>query len=125
LHQPNKFRNSKLGRGIPAEEDGAKAAGPAELRNDRRFQLAVAVLHLLEHLRQLLQRDFAGDEIAGADFAARHRVERLADKPRRVVKRGFDRDFRVVQRGRVESLNLSTAAAAVLYEAVRQRSARL
>ena len=43
---------------------------------------------------------------------------------RRLTRETCDRVIGLPMRGRVESLNLATAAAAVLYEAVRQRSAR-
>jgi 23S rRNA (guanosine2251-2'-O)-methyltransferase len=43
---------------------------------------------------------------------------------RRLTRETCDRVIGLPMRGRVESLNLATAAAAVLYEAVRQRTAR-
>ncbi|KAB2964123.1 MAG: 23S rRNA (guanosine(2251)-2'-O)-methyltransferase RlmB [Thermoanaerobaculia bacterium] len=43
---------------------------------------------------------------------------------RRLTRESCDRLIGLPMRGRVESLNLSTAAAAVLYEAVRQRTSR-
>jgi len=43
---------------------------------------------------------------------------------RRLTRESCDRLVGLPMRGRVESLNLATAAAAVLYEAVRQRTAR-
>lgn len=46
------------------------------------------------------------------------------DGLRRLTRERCDRMIGLPMRGRVESLNLSTAAAAVLYEAVRQRSRR-
>lgn len=45
------------------------------------------------------------------------------DGLRRLTRESCDRLVGLPMRGRVESLNLATAAAAVLYEAVRQRSA--
>ncbi len=44
---------------------------------------------------------------------------------RRLTRESCDRLIGLPMRGRVESLNLATAAAAVLYEAVRQRSGAL
>ena len=55
-----------------------------------------------EHRGQLAQRNFGVDEVAGADFAARDGVERLADEARRVVERGLDGDLGIVQRRGVE-----------------------
>ena len=46
------------------------------------------------------------------------------DGLRRLTRETCDRLVGLPMRGRVESLNLATAAAAVLYEAVRQRTAR-
>jgi tRNA G18 (ribose-2'-O)-methylase SpoU len=51
--------------------------------------------------------------LGGEEKGLRQRTESLCD-----------RRIGVPMRGRVESLNLATAAAAVLYEALRQRLAR-
>ena len=47
-----------------------------------------------------------------------------ADGLRRLTRESCDRLIGLPMRGRVESLNLATAASAVLYEAVRQRTRR-
>src|ERR1700722_7608119 len=61
------------------------------------------MLHVLEHFWKIGERDFRVHEIAGADFAAGYRFERLPYESRRVMEGGLDRDLRIVERVRVHS----------------------
>ena len=61
------------------------------------------MLHVLEHLREIGERDLAGDEIGGRDLSAGHGVEGFANEARGVVESRFERDFRIVQRRRIKA----------------------
>ena len=52
---------------------------------------------MAEHLLQAGERGFAGDVVGGADFFGGDQAEGAAHGFRRVVERGLQRDFRVVQ----------------------------
>src|SRR5215472_4456482 len=79
--------------------------------NDGRLQLSVAVLHVLEHGGQFRERNFPGDEIAGADFSARDGFESFPHELRCVMKCRFDRDLGIVQSRGIELHVLSSRAA--------------
>src|SRR5690349_21209366 len=60
------------------------------------------MFHVLEHRGEVAQRYFRIDEIPGANLAAGDRLHGLANKTRRVMKSGLDRDFGIMQRRRIE-----------------------
>src|SRR6266571_3431994 len=66
-------------------------------RHHRDLELAIAILHMREHLRQFAQTHLSGDEIARADFSAGDDFKSLAYETRRVMKAGFDRNLRIVE----------------------------
>src|SRR5689334_13801303 len=68
------------------------------------------MLHVLENAGKIGERNFSGDEIAGAHFAARDGVERFTNETRRVMESRLDGDFRIVKERGIE-LHLRAARA--------------
>jgi len=75
-----------------------------------RLQFTVSIFHVLENMRELRKRNLASDEVMRANLPAHDRVQRLADELRRMMERRFDRDFRIVEGGRID-LHFSAARA--------------
>src|SRR5664280_75036 len=80
----------------PASRSSA-CLGTSMSRNDRGLDLATALYHHLEYLRQSRQRHFARDVVGALDLPLRDQRERLSYHLRRVMERRLQRDLRVVQ----------------------------
>ena len=78
--------------------------------NDGGFDVASAVQHVAQHLLQAGERSFAGDVVRGANFFGCDQSEGAAHGFRRVMKRGFQRDFGIVQAVGIE-LHFGSAGA--------------
>ena len=69
---------------------------------DGKLDLAAAGFHALKGLRQVRQADFFGDKVMRGNVSTTNGFERFAEKARRVMKRGDELDFRVVEGSRLD-----------------------
>jgi len=69
---------------------------------DGKLDFAAAGLHALEGLRQVRQTNFFSDKVVRGNISAANGFERFAEKARRVVKRGDELDFGIVNGGRLD-----------------------
>ena len=80
--------------------------------DDCGFDVAAAVQHVTQNLLQAGKRSLPRDVVGGADFFGRDQSEGPANRFRRVVERGFQGDFGLVQAIGLELHSCSTGAAA-------------
>src|SRR5262249_19493861 len=67
-----------------------------KLGPDGELDFAAARFHALEGLRQVRQTNFFGDKVVRGNVSAANRFQRFAEKAGRVMERGDELDFRIV-----------------------------
>src|SRR6266700_2551697 len=70
------------------------------------------MLHAFEKARELIQRNRSSNEVGGTDVTTCDGLQRLTNKVRCVVEGGSNRDFRIVEKGRIDLDAASRRAAA-------------
>ncbi len=80
--------------------------------DDCGFDVAAAVQHVTQNLLQARQRRLPGNVVGGTNLLGRDQSEGPANRFRRVVERGFQSDFGIVQAIGFELHFCSTGAAA-------------
>src|SRR5258708_6363260 len=93
--KPREIPHCARNDGEHSSEATTARATPSGSRPDGQLDFAAARLHPFESLRQVREPNFLGDEVVRGDITAADGLESFADKPRRMVERGNQLEFRI------------------------------